>query len=402
MLSRWKRRTAARGLTTNRPAGQRRRGALIVLFSGLVVLLLVTVTFSVDVAWMQVVRTELRSGTDAAAKAGAEALARFQSEEAARDAAIAVAAKNTVAGRPLELTAADIEFGNSSRQGNGKWNFKKNKHPRNAVRINAELVGDQAVGLFFAPVFGVNDYTPAQSAVASHMDQDIVLVMDRSGSMAYDYSGIDSSYPAPLNYLLGYISPPHPTESRWSGLVSAMRVFLDTAESTTVPPRCALVTFASDVNPSNDWGAKLLGISFPMVITDVIFGNGSNNYDSILAVLVGRGSRAVIGYTNISAGIDEARAILNGNTVRPLAKKIIIVFTDGQWNRGRDPVEAARDAYAEGIVIHTVTLLEGGSDGTMQEVAEITGGLNLHARTQAELEAAFRELALTLPVVLTE
>jgi Flp pilus assembly protein TadG len=404
MLSRWKRRAALKDPATKMPSRlKRRRGAVIVLFSGLVVLLLVTVTFSVDVAWMQLVRTELRSSTDAAAKAGAEALARFQSEDAARNAAIAVALKNTVAGRPLVLQAGDVQFGNSTRQGNGTWKFKANKSPRNAVRINAHMDGDQAVGLFFAPVFGVNDFTPAQSAVASQLDQDVVLVVDRSGSMCFDYSGIELSYPGGLSYLVGWVTKPNATLSRWAGLVSGVRTFLDTAKTTTVPPRVCLVTFASEINPSNDWGAKLLGISFPTVLTDVLFkGNGTSNYDDILNALASRGSKPMIGYTNIAAGIDQARTILNGNDVRPLAKKVIIVFTDGQWNQGRSPVDAAQDAYAEGIVIHTVTLLEGGAGGDMEEVARITGGRNLHARTQAELEAAFRELALTLPVVLTE
>ena len=57
----------------------KRRGAMVVLIAMMLVILLMTVTFSVDVAYMQLSRTELRVATDAAARAAAEAFSRQQS-----------------------------------------------------------------------------------------------------------------------------------------------------------------------------------------------------------------------------------------------------------------------------------------------------------------------------------
>lgn len=57
---------------------QRRRGAMLVLLSVMLLLFFVAVAFSVDIAYMHLVRGELRTATDAAAKATAQTLARAQ------------------------------------------------------------------------------------------------------------------------------------------------------------------------------------------------------------------------------------------------------------------------------------------------------------------------------------
>ena len=75
----------------------RRRGAMLILVAVLLIVLIVTVVFSVDVAYMQLTRTQLRSATDAAARAAAESLSRTQDTAQARAAAKAIATKNLVA-----------------------------------------------------------------------------------------------------------------------------------------------------------------------------------------------------------------------------------------------------------------------------------------------------------------
>lgn len=61
-----------------RPAAERRQGAMLVLICVMIFAFMVTVAFSVDIAYMHLVKSELRTATDAAAKAAAEALARTQ------------------------------------------------------------------------------------------------------------------------------------------------------------------------------------------------------------------------------------------------------------------------------------------------------------------------------------
>ena len=61
-------------------------------------LFIIAAAFAVDVAYMQLARTELRTATDAAARAGAKTLSMSQNQTTARAAAVAAAAKNKVAG----------------------------------------------------------------------------------------------------------------------------------------------------------------------------------------------------------------------------------------------------------------------------------------------------------------
>jgi hypothetical protein len=77
-------------------------------------------------------------------------------------------------------------------------------------------------------------------------------------------------------------------------------------------------------------------------------------------------------------------------------------MTDGQWNDGRHPVDAAEDARDAGITIHVVTFLPGAKSVDAEAVASTTGGIYIHANNEAELTAAFRKIARTLPVVLTD
>ena len=83
-----------------RPA---RRGAMLVLIAICLPLCVIMAAFAVDVAWMQLVRTELRTATDAAARAGAKELSLSQDTAAARDRAKQAARRNKVAGEPLQL-----------------------------------------------------------------------------------------------------------------------------------------------------------------------------------------------------------------------------------------------------------------------------------------------------------
>ncbi|MCA9068551.1 MAG: VWA domain-containing protein, partial [Planctomycetaceae bacterium] len=338
---------------------------------------------------------------DAATKAAAEALARLQSEDAAVAAAIAIAAENKVAGRPLTLTADDIQFGHASQQNDGSWNFDTTVSPHNAVRIQAKMSNDTAngsIGLFFGPVFGQDDFSPERTSIAAHLDQEIALVIDRSHSMCFDMSGVSFSYPyGTPRYPDPVAYPPHNSQSRWAALERAMNTFLDVAGSTSTPPRISMSSFGSDITLSTYEG-RLTGRTFPALERDAEL---SADYGTVRQVIADRGDDIMLGGTTMSVGMDDARAILTGPNVRPLAKKIMIVFTDGQWNRGRNPIDAAYDAKAEGIKIYTVTFLQA-EQSTMQSVAEITGGQHLHAQTAEELEEIFRKLALTLPVVLTE
>lgn len=375
----------------------RRSGGIIVFLVLAIVMLLATVLITVDIASMQLARTELRAASDSAAKAGAEALLRTQNVDRAKDAAIELAAMNKVAGTPLQLRDQDVVVGESKQQLDGSWSFTEGGSMPNSVRVNAILSpssGSGPVKLVFGKVFGSGTFETSKSSTASVLEQEICLTVDRSASMSWDLSGSDWSYPPGG----AYDKAPHATLSRWAALNRAVDAYTAIIAGRSPRPRVALVTWASDV-PKSDPISILLGIVFSVIKLEVPLTGALTN---IPVALSNRGSQPLIGSTNMAAGIDEGVRVLTAAGTKAFAKKVLILMTDGQWNQGRSPVAAARDARDAGVVIHVITFLPGAASADAQSIADTTGGRYFQADDEAELVAAFEELARTLPVVLTE
>src|SRR6185295_13689964 len=134
-----------------------RRGAMMVLIAVCLPLCIIMAAFAINVAWMQLVRTELRTSTDAAARAGAKQLSLAQSTTVARTAAKDAAKRNFVAGGSLLLADSDIEFGNSSQPTNiSRFVFTTGGKTPNAVRVNGQRTKGSLSGpvnMFMANVF---------------------------------------------------------------------------------------------------------------------------------------------------------------------------------------------------------------------------------------------------------
>ncbi len=219
-----------------------------------------------------------------------------------------------------------------------------------------------------------------------NLDRDICLVVDRSGSMK---TGLASdSIPGGL----GSCDPPHPTLSRWSALNKAVASFIGGVQETSQTEQLGLVSYAS------------AGTYCEIVFTDAdIEAELSDDYQPVISAINALNGIPINGFTNIAAGIDQGTAVLtNASRARPLAEKTMVLLTDGIYNRGRDPRLAAQDAEQQGIIIHTVTFSDAAEMQAMQDVAAATGGNHYHAPDAATLDAIFREIALTLPVLLTQ
>ena len=393
-----------------------RLGAATVLITAMLIVFLIAAAMSIDFAYMQLVRTELRTATDAAAKAGAEALARTQDANAAKAAAVAYANQNKVGGRTFQINRNDVTLGRVTGQTDGTWTFTANTTPYNSVRVNSKIGNGGATAAyptFFGGALGHADFTTSQQATAGQQEVEVCLCLDRSGSMMFDMSGSDWSYPSgnpnlfaasyyPANSIYrNYCSPPHPTLGRWAVLQSAVRTFLDEAGQFQYPPRTAVVT----------WSDSMLLPYFPFTsynTVDTDFNlpspanfSWSNNRTFVESSMATRAASPLGGGTNLSAGLDRAVQVLTGTNGRVLSNKIIILLTDGQWNAGRDPVLAAQDASTAGIIIHTVSMLTS-SQATLTQVANITGGKYYPTSNAAQLQQAFRDIAKSLPIVLTD
>jgi Mg-chelatase subunit ChlD len=360
---------------------------MLVLIAICLPLCIIMAAFAVDVAWMQLVRTELRTATDAAARAGAKELSISQNTSAARDRAKQAARRNKVAGEPLLLANEDIEIGASTQpSSSSRFNFSGGGARPNAVRVTGRRTQGSAAGpvdLLFAGVLGVREFEPQHAATSTQLDRDICLVVDRSGSMMRGLFGSD--VPG------GNCKPPHPTKSRWGNLHIAVQAFVSELDKTPQKELCGLVSYSSD--------AKACGNTYKI---SEINSELTNDYSVIRQEMAKKSAAPVEGRTAISAGIDDGIKVLTSSKSRPFALRTMVLMTDGIHNTGPEPVLSAEVAAQNDIVIHTVTFSVDADIRRMQEVAEATGGEHFHADDQKELVDIFRRIAATLPVMLTE
>ncbi len=369
------------------PMQERRRGAMAVLIAVCLPIFLIMAAFSIDVAYMELTRTELRIATDAAARAAGRTLSIAQDQTAAKTAGVAYALKNKVAGNGLVVALSDFEFGESAQaNGSGRWVFTPNVTPVNAVRVTGQRTtgsGSGPVNLFFAGVLGQPTFEPVKTAVSTQVDRDIVLVVDRSGSMAYAiWEG--SPYPwkpasAPWGWWYGDVAPPN---ARWYSLVNAVHAFLTALNSTPQTEKVGLATFASTSRIDQN-----LTSTFSLINGEI---------DDITQDFYG-------GSTAVGYGMgDGITALTNTTYARPFAAKTLVVMTDGIHNTGTGPLGYATQAAAAGITVHAITFGNEADQALMQQVATAGGGSYWHAPNEAALIAVFNEIANNTPTLITE
>lgn len=332
---------------------------MIVLVAVTFIILIIAAAFSLDIAYMHMVRAELRTATDAAARAGAETLSRTQDEEQAIRAAIETANRNEVAGINLTVTRSDIELGNVTQDTSGRFSFTPGGPDLTTVRVSGRRSAgapDGPVALFFGPVLGTSNFQPEQRASATASVRDIAIVLDRSGSMATVEGGV----------------------SRIDALKQAVTAFFDEIAFSSPNSNASLVTYSTSATRDIEL---------------------TNNFAVIQSQVNQLRPR---GFTNIFQAIRFGSDSLEAAGRRPFADRTIIVMTDGNFNVGGDPTPSARVAAARGHTIHTVTFSSGANQGIMQDVARIGGGVHLHADDAGDLKEAFREIARTISVLLIE
>ena len=343
---------------------QHRRGAMVMLVLVCLPVILAFSVFTINVAWMQLTRTELRTATDAASRAGSRTLSLTQDVDVARAAAVAGARNNLVAGDPLLLAPTDLQFGLTLPSSTGPWTFAERDptaNDINAVRITGRRVAGSPSGpisMLFGGLFDRTTFEPLKTATATQSDRDVVLVLDRSGSM-----GIAT-----------------PTGTRWTDLQLAVDVFLETLALTPQDEQVGLVTYST--------------IAKRHV-------NLTLDYQSIRDAVAAVGPR---GWTGIGRGIKAGRATVTDSAyTRRFANKTIVVLTDGRHNRGVDPELAAAAAHNDdNITVHTITFSKGANQNHMIAVASEGGGSHWHADAQASLLQVFEDVANNLPTLITE
>lgn len=420
----------------SRRPSHRRQGSILVLMVALLPVLFILCAIGINVAQQQLVRTELKIATDSAARAGGSAWSLTNDPTTATQFAIDAAAANQVQGTPLTLTSNDVQFGNSTRDGAlGRFVFTPN--PGNGVgngQITTALrVSSTINSLLPFRISGIENINQHETSVASQVDRDIALVVDRSGSMAYfededflfdtithfynqpnsgisdaeydaavaDYQPVarlaamalrDRAYSADvISHLSGDLleyaitlnsdyrtETRAPRQSRWAVLEQATTAFFDTLELSATNERVSVSSFAS--------GSSLdLPLTFDLQAAKQtvlgLYPNGST--------AIGRG---------MQTAIDDLLA-----SRRSSAIPTILIFSDGENKQKPYPVDVANQIIADNpnVVINTITFA-GGDQTEMAEVASIGGGTHYHAEDGAELVEVFREIARSFSTVITE
>lgn len=332
-----------------------RKGAMLVLVAVAMIIFMIAAAFSVDIAYMHMVKAEMQTAVDAASRAGTETLSRTQDTGQATNAALQIASQNIVAGDGLSLRASEVEFGEATLASDGRFNFSLGGNRLNSVRVvsvrdSASL--DGSVGLFFGNVFGVGEFAPQANSVSASSVRDIALVLDRSGSMQGE---------------------------RLIALVSAVNGFIDEIEATSPNTSISLTTYSTTATRDIP-----LADNFAPVRTEV-------------------NSMTAAGRTNIFQALQFGSDSLEQDPGRrAFADKTIVLMTDGNFNEGGTPVPSANNAAARDQTIHTITFSDGANQAIMLDVANIGGGQHIHADDAGDLAEAFQEIARTLSVILID
>ncbi len=182
----------------------------------------------------------------------------------------------------IPLSSSNIQFGVSTRKSiSDRYLYASGDFIPNAVRIdgNRSLKIDP---LFPTPGITI-DFRPFKSATGTQTEIDIVLVLDRSGSMAFSVDEVAGNYlpaNAPTDWQFG---EPVPPLARWLDAVASVEHFLQLLNNSYQTERVALCTYSSNAVtdvPLSESGAE---ISLALNQYSSAFGGGSTNIsDAIL------------------------------------------------------------------------------------------------------------------------
>lgn len=333
-----------------------RNGALLPMLAVVMLMLMVIVSLGVDIARMHLTRSELRTANDAAARAAVVEIGVSENVEAAKNAAIAIAARNQVAGTGLTLEADQVAIGHAELQPSGSFQFTQGGPFLTSARVTGARDAnskDGPVSLLFGPMFGVEQFSTGSASAATQTHRDIALVLDVSGSMKND--------------------------GKFEALQEALAAFLEVLDGTPQSERVSLIVYSTTARKAHPITSDF------SLINDAF------------------ASEEPAGNTAIGFGIREGiKSLLDDPQGRDHALKSVVVMTDGKHNTGIGPDVVADEANAKRVSVHAVTFSEDAEKGRMRNVAKKARGKHVHADDNEKLKEAFREIARQLSVSLIE
>jgi Ca-activated chloride channel family protein len=444
-------------MKSHRPLLRPRQGAAAILILILTTILFIAVVLSIDIARIQLAQLELQSGSDLAARAGAEALSRgvgdpnnhLVTDSMIRAEIDMVAQLNKAGGDPIELDLNNsISFGTATENLDGSYQVEVTSGSFDGL---SDSVNVQAQLPAFPVVFGgfVSRESVNLAGVASSMvtERDMVVVLDRSTSMLEHDAGTlpVGDYNANLRALedalydededFYYPGGANATSTNHTEFVENNGML---TLSRTQALKLAVLKFRQEIDASR--GHEQLGLTTysPTADTpseaysttqdvDIVAGLSSSIFDSMVgdgeADNTERYASALetdeFGYrnfdynylamrrwggTNIVDGLEKGCQNLFGTGHRQFATPVLILMTDGNHNGAGDPVATATSLMAAhpNLRIYTVSFGSGADQTTMASVAAIGKGTHHHVTDVYQLVAVFKKLANSAGVVLIE
>jgi Mg-chelatase subunit ChlD len=355
------------------------KGQVMILFAAVLPIFIGITSMSVEVGMMYYAKNQLQITADASALAAVQELIA-NDPVGARNRAMAMAASNTVTGNSIALDpATDIEFG---RWANGQ--FVPDGVNADAVRVTARRTSQSANGalpLYFAPLLGFNEVDITATAVAKLANIDLMLVLDRSGSMDDDtvyQNGVPVNGIQPMD-----------------ALRVAAKSFIDDLKQGF--DNVGIVSYSRSSSSPID-----LRITSDLQVAKA----GIDNIPQPNS------------YTNIGDGMDKALREFRSNRARTSTAKIMVLLSDGaptctesgscnlsSWTRQRGidyALAKAAEAAAGDIIIHTISLGAGADRTLMQQIAQATGGKEFFSSSGSDLSQVFQDIKEEIPVRLTQ
>lgn len=343
--------------------------------------------FAINIAYLELTRTEMYVTADAAARAAGREFALQWDQAKAITAGKAAASRNPVGGKDFVLEDSDFVFGQATRpSAASRYIFTKGGANPNAVEVDIKRTATSTNGAIASLIPYAGFTASVNSTITSRVNQaeaDICLVIDRSGSMAYAATETANFPPLPSAALpTWWFGQAAPSPSRWRDLVGSVDVFLTGLESTPMTETISLVTYSSGA------GADV-GLT--------------TNYNTIRTGLNNHTTAFHGGTTNIAGGINTGVSVLTGPGARQFTTKVMVLMTDGidTISTPATLAAAASNAADEGIMLFTVTFSSEADITGMANLATIGSGRHYHATTAADLTNIFREITREIPVLIS-
>ena len=360
----------------------RRRGNTLVLVGVTAPVLMGFAALTIDIGQMYSVRAELQNAMDAAALAGASALALDADLVRAR--AHGVAALNTVNGDPVMVPLGNIELGEwDTYSGTFTPLYGDQQVKADSVRISNTLQ------LTFAQIWGNTETEISASATVSFGTPDpwdVIIVQDTSGSFT---DALDQAKEADR------------------ALVECLRDHINNASKIGLVQYTGTSRVAYPLTEIEDGLSGLLSAVDSLNQCCMSVNPNSCN-----------GNPQCRTYTNIAAGVDAAlNEFLADGIPYPGTTRAIVIISDGQpkaepssgltdYEMGELAVTAVDNAWYEEISVFGV-YYAGSSDTPGQDATFLEGlvrGEGTFAATPdaAELSTLVWDICASLPPVLVE